>query len=66
MMDLNMTFHEEARKQVFNINQVSLNNIPLKSVIQERELLKDLACFLASFAFLQRDTRERSPGFPSP
>lgn len=30
LMDLNMNFHEEARKQVFNINQVSFNNIPLK------------------------------------
>lgn len=29
-MDLNMAFQEEARKQVFNINQVSFNNIPLK------------------------------------
>lgn len=36
MMDLNMAFHKEARKQVFNTNQISLNNIPLKSVIEER------------------------------
>lgn len=28
MMELNMAFHEEVRKQVFNITQVSLNNIP--------------------------------------
>lgn len=35
MIDLNMTFHEEARKQVFNRNQVSLNNIPLKSVYKK-------------------------------
>lgn len=36
MMELNMAFHEEVRKQVFNITQVSLNNIPLQSVKQER------------------------------
>lgn len=35
MMELNMAFHEEARKQVFNITQVSLN-IPLQSVKRER------------------------------
>lgn len=29
-MDLSMAFQEEARKQVFNINRVSFNNIPLK------------------------------------
>lgn len=29
-MDLSMAFQEEAQKQVFNINQVSFNNIPLK------------------------------------
>ena len=35
MTDRNTAFHE-AQTQVFNINQVSLNNIPLKSVIRER------------------------------
>lgn len=30
MMELNMASHEEARKQVFNISQGSLSNIPLK------------------------------------
>lgn len=30
MMDLNVAFHEEAGKQICNINQVSLNIIPLK------------------------------------
>lgn len=35
MTDRNTAFHE-AQTQVFNINQVSLNNIPLKSVIGER------------------------------
>jgi len=35
MMELNMAFHEEARKQVFNITQVSLN-IPLQSVKREK------------------------------
>lgn len=41
MMELNVASHEEARKQVFNISQGSLSNIPLKSIKQERELLKD-------------------------
>lgn len=36
MMDLNMAFHEKAGKQVFNINQVGLKNIPLRHVIRER------------------------------
>lgn len=30
MMDQNTAFREEAQKQVFNINHVSLNYIPLK------------------------------------
>lgn len=30
LTDLNVNFHEKARKQVFNINQVRLNTIPLK------------------------------------
>ena len=32
MMDRNTAFHE-AQTQIFNINQVSLSNTPLKSVI---------------------------------
>lgn len=37
MMDLNVVFHEKAGKSIFNINQVSLNNIPLKNVIHQRQ-----------------------------
>lgn len=37
MTDVNVAFHEEAEKQIFNINQVSLNIIPLKNVIHERQ-----------------------------
>lgn len=55
--DLNMAF-QEALKQVFNINQVSLNNIPLKaSYKKEGEPRKDWACFLASFTFLLQKGR---------
>lgn len=37
MMDWNTVFHEEAQKQVFDINQVSLNNIPFLKVSYKKE-----------------------------
>lgn len=66
MMDLNMAFHEEAQRQVCNINQLSLKNIPLKSVIRERvRVTESLACSLASFTSLQRDARDTPPRLPA-
>lgn len=40
-MDLNVASLEEARKQVFNITWGGLSHIPLPSVKQEREPLRD-------------------------
>ena len=54
---MNMAF-QEARTQVFNINQVGLNNIPLKvSYKKKGEPRKDRACFPASVTFLLQKGR---------
>lgn len=65
MMELNTAFHEEAQKQVFNITQVSLNNIPLQSVKRERVRATENPGLLSGLYFPAKGHRETPPGFLS-